>query len=96
MNIQKVNIQEAFSKFSDTFSPKIAAELTPTTDSVDMNVYKALRERWGSFEHFVGRMQPVLALARDALRHNLRRDQTDAFLETLNQFAEQVQAYLDQ
>lgn len=27
MNIQKVNIQEAFTKFSDTFSPKIAAEL---------------------------------------------------------------------
>jgi hypothetical protein len=37
-------------------------------DSVDMRVYQVLRERCGLFEHFVGYMQPVLALARDALR----------------------------
>ncbi len=36
-------------------------------DSVDMRVYQALRRRCGLFEHFVGRMQPVLAIARKAL-----------------------------
>jgi superfamily II DNA or RNA helicase len=36
-------------------------------DSVDEQVYRALRERCGLFEHFVGRMQPVLATARRAL-----------------------------
>lgn len=38
-------------------------------DSVDMRIYQVLRDRCGLFKHFVGRMQPVLALARDALRH---------------------------
>ena len=36
--------------------------------SVDERVYQALRERCGLFEHFVGAMQPVLALARRMLR----------------------------
>jgi len=40
--------------------------------SVDMAVYRALRRRCGMFEHFVGEMQPVLALAREALRKNPR------------------------
>jgi len=33
-------------------------------DSVDMRVYQLLRERCGLFEHFVGRMQPVLSCQR--------------------------------
>ncbi len=37
-------------------------------DSVDMRVYQVLRERCGLFEHFIGRMQPVLAVARESLR----------------------------
>jgi len=36
-------------------------------DSVDEQVYHALRERCGLFEHFVGAMQPVLARARKML-----------------------------
>lgn len=36
-------------------------------DSVDERVYTVLRERCGLFEHFVGRMQPVLAAARKIL-----------------------------
>lgn len=36
-------------------------------DSVDERVYTVLRERCGLFEHFVGRMQPVLAAARKVL-----------------------------
>ena len=36
-------------------------------DSVDERVYAVLRERCGLFEHFVGRMQPVLAAARRVL-----------------------------
>ncbi len=36
-------------------------------DSVDERVYAVLRERCGLFEHFVGRMQPVLAAARKVL-----------------------------
>jgi hypothetical protein len=35
--------------------------------SVDDQVYRALRERCGMFEHFVGAMQPVLARARRML-----------------------------
>jgi superfamily II DNA or RNA helicase len=60
-------------------------------DSVDMRVYQVLQKRCGLFEHFVGRMQPVLALARKALRQNLRLHQTDAFLEELNQTVKMVQ-----
>ena len=55
------------------------------TDSVDMTVYAALRERCGLFEHFVGPMQPVLALARDALRQNLPLEKLDVFLGKLEQ-----------
>jgi hypothetical protein len=36
-------------------------------DSVDEQVYRALRHRCGLFEHFVGAMQPVLARARRML-----------------------------
>lgn len=36
-------------------------------NSVDEQVYQTLRERCGVFEHFVGRMQPVLAVARRVL-----------------------------
>lgn len=36
-------------------------------NSVDDQVYGALRDRCGLFEHFVGEMQPVLALARRML-----------------------------
>lgn len=36
-------------------------------DSVDEKVYATLRARCGLFEHFVGRMQPVLAAARKLL-----------------------------
>jgi len=36
-------------------------------DSVDDQVYRALRRRCGLFEHFVGTMQPVLARARRML-----------------------------
>jgi superfamily II DNA or RNA helicase len=60
-------------------------------DSVDMLVYQALKKRCGLFEHFVGRMQPVLALARDALKSNLRREQTDQFLQALNHLADKVE-----
>lgn len=61
-------------------------------DSVDMLVYQALKKRCGLFEHFVGRMQPVLALARDALKNNLRREKTAQFLQELNQLADKVEA----
>mgnify|MGYP001111364006 CR=1 FL=1 len=61
-------------------------------NSVDVCVYEVLWKRCGLFEHFVGRMQPVLALARDALQRNLRQDQTDVFLEALDKALEQVQA----
>jgi len=61
-------------------------------DSVDMRVYQALRRRCRLFEHFVGRMQPVLALVRDALRRHLRDEETDAFLEALHQTADAVEA----
>jgi superfamily II DNA or RNA helicase len=37
-------------------------------NSVDDQVYRALRRRCGLFEHFVGTMQPVLARARRMLR----------------------------
>ncbi len=37
-------------------------------NSVDERVYQTLRERCGLFEHFVGSMQPVLALARRMLQ----------------------------
>jgi superfamily II DNA/RNA helicase len=37
-------------------------------DSVDERVYQTLRARCGLFQHFVGAMQPVLALARRMLQ----------------------------
>lgn len=61
-------------------------------DSVDMLVYKALQKRCGLFEHFVGRMQPVLALARDALKGNLKREEAAAFVLKLDNLAETIKS----
>ena len=61
-------------------------------DSVDMQVYQVLRHRCGLFQHFVGRMQPVLALAREALRKNLRPDEAGEFLKELDQRAGTVES----
>ncbi|MBI4024096.1 MAG: hypothetical protein HY360_03890, partial [Verrucomicrobia bacterium] len=58
-------------------------------DSVDMRVYQALRERCGLFVHFVGKMQPVLALARDALR---KPKEAPTFIKALNDAADRVNA----
>ena len=60
--------------------------------SVDMQVYQALRERCGLFEHFVGRMQPVLALAREALRKNLKPSEAASLIRDLRKVAESVEA----
>ena len=60
-------------------------------ESVDMRVYELLRRRCGLFEHFVGKMQPVLAMARTALRTNLPLDETDAILDQLGRAADEVQ-----
>ncbi|HZO87321.1 MAG TPA: helicase-related protein [Chthonomonadaceae bacterium] len=61
-------------------------------DSVDMRVYQALRHRCGLFEHFVGRMQPVLALARDALRGYLRREDADVFIRHMEEEARRAES----
>lgn len=55
-------------------------------DSVDDQVYRALRERCGLFEHFVGPMQPVLAQARRMLMGQEKLD-----LAALASTAAQVQ-----
>ncbi|MBC7234304.1 MAG: hypothetical protein H5T69_00565 [Chloroflexi bacterium] len=59
-------------------------------DSVDMRVYQVLRHRCGLFTHFVGRMQPVLSKARQALQHNLRQEQLDAFIAQLESEADRL------
>lgn len=46
-------------------------------DSVDDRVYGALQRRCGLFEHFVGPMQPVLAVARDVLLGKLGEDEVE-------------------
>jgi hypothetical protein len=46
-------------------------------DSVDDRVYGALHRRCGLFEHFVGPMQPVLAVARDVLLGKLGEDEVE-------------------
>ena len=56
-------------------------------NSVDEKVYRALRERCGLFEHFVGAMQPVLAQATRILLGASVKD-----LPTLDSTAEQVKA----
>ncbi|MBI1799722.1 MAG: hypothetical protein HYR73_08545 [Candidatus Eisenbacteria bacterium] len=43
-------------------------------NSIDDQVYRALRARCGLFEHFVGAMQPVLALARKMLEGRVAVD----------------------
>lgn len=60
-------------------------------DSVDMRVYQVLRERCGLFEHFVGKMQPVLALVREALRQNLRPGQVAGLTQQLREAAAAVE-----
>lgn len=61
-------------------------------DSVDMRVYEVLRQRCGLFKHFVGHMQPVLAMARNALKANLRPEQTPALLQQLEKTAQNVES----
>jgi hypothetical protein len=56
-------------------------------NSVDEKVYRALRERCGLFEHFVGAMQPVLAQATRILLGATVRD-----VPTLGSTAEQLKA----
>jgi superfamily II DNA/RNA helicase len=60
------------------------------TRSVDMQVYHALRDRCGLFEHFVGPMQPVLALARQALRRSLSPQQIPSLIADIRRAAEAV------
>lgn len=55
-------------------------------DSVDEKVYRALRQRCGLFEHFVGPMQPVLARARRMLI-----GQEEALTESLINLADQLE-----
>jgi ribosomal protein L9 len=57
-----------------------------------MRVYQALRVRCGLFVHFVGRMQPVLALAREALRKPLRPAEAATVIEELDRTANRVNA----
>jgi len=61
-------------------------------DSVDMQVYAALRRRCGLFEHFVGPMQPVLAQAASFLRGRARQDEVSAALSQLETTAAAVNA----
>ena len=56
-------------------------------NSVDMRVYKALRDRCRLFEQFVGYMQPVLSLAREALRGNQTPDE---FLRNLEKEIQEI------
>jgi len=60
-------------------------------NSVDLRVYEVLRKRCRLFEHFVGRMQPVLALARQALKGIVREEETDVILEQLKQKADEIE-----
>ncbi|MEW5862639.1 MAG: helicase-related protein [Pseudomonadota bacterium] len=55
-------------------------------DSVDEQVYRTLRQRCGLFEHFVGRMQPVLAAARKVFL-----DPTQDPLNAIRRAAEEVE-----
>lgn len=57
-------------------------------NSVDMRVYSALRHRCGLFEHFVGEMQPVLAIARAALGPRPRP--VEEIVSDIEQRAEEV------
>lgn len=60
-------------------------------NSVDLRVYEVLRQRCRLFEHFVGRMQPVLALARQALRGIVWEEEADVILEQLRQKADEIE-----
>jgi hypothetical protein len=61
-------------------------------DSVDMRVYAVLRKRCGLFVHFVGPMQPVLAIAWKALQNNPKPSEAEALIEQLNREASKVEA----
>ncbi|MBM3214089.1 hypothetical protein FJZ36_04160 [Candidatus Poribacteria bacterium] len=62
-------------------------------NSVDMKVYQALRTRCRLFEQFVGRMQPVLALARKTLlRDSLNAANVEAFLASLENEAQGIES----
>ncbi|MDH7603137.1 MAG: helicase-related protein [Armatimonadota bacterium] len=57
-------------------------------NSVDMRVYQVLRERIGLFHHFVGRMQPVLSLAREALRN----ERAEEFLDSIDRRIKEIES----
>ena len=59
-------------------------------ESVDMVVYQTLRHRCRLFEHFVGRMQPVLSLAQQAMRSN--RHDLDQIARELEAEAKKIEA----
>lgn len=65
--------------------------------SVDERVYQALRSRCGLFEHFVGAMQPVLALARRMLRGEQPVDPNalEAVASQVEQDPLAVETYMD-
>ena len=51
-------------------------------DSVDERVYRALRDRCGMFQRFVGAMQPVLSQAREVLIGRAEESTIDAAVES--------------
>jgi hypothetical protein len=61
------------------------------TESVDIRVYQVLRERCGLFEHFVGRMQPVLSMAHNAFTKVMSKEEEALFLQELRQRATEVE-----
>lgn len=61
-------------------------------DSVDMTVYSALRMRCKLFERFVGRMQPILSLARNVLRSSLRPEIVEGFIKELDKRIQELDA----
>lgn len=61
-------------------------------DSVDMTVYVALRMRCRLFERFVGRMQPILSLARNVLRGSLRPEIMEEFIKELDKRIQELDA----
>ncbi|MBC7255702.1 MAG: hypothetical protein H5T66_06305, partial [Chloroflexi bacterium] len=60
--------------------------------SVDLRVYELLHQRCGLFEHFVGKMQPVLSLARAFLRANPTQEEIADILRRLQEEAQRVEA----
>jgi hypothetical protein len=60
-------------------------------DSVDMRVYDVLQERCGLFEDFVGKMQPVLALARSGLKNILAPREEEKLIQEMRLTAREVE-----